>query len=96
MMQKRKPGQPHRGWKAAARKAVERTKSPEDKLKRIAKIYETRRKLPDGSYSSTHAYYNLEGAIIDLERTGKADAIILGTLRRVRAQLAEIGRVLGV
>lgn len=41
---------------------------------------------------STHpsnAYYNLGGAIADIEHTGKCDAISLRTLKRVEKQLGE-------
>jgi hypothetical protein len=66
----------------------------EEKLAKIAAIYNTETKSADGTVSMTHAYYNIEGAIIDLDRSGKADRVIMSTLRHVRDQLAGIGRVL--
>jgi len=69
--------------------------SPEEKLTKITKIYETRRKNDDGSYTTNHARYNLEGALYDLERKG-ADELCLKTIRRVVEQLASIETVLGL
>lgn len=68
--------------------------TPEQRLKRIARIYETVRKSKGGLSISSHAGYNLEGAIIDIERTGKCDAVCLRTIKRVRDQLLRIGRIL--
>ncbi len=65
----------------------------EEKLAKIAAIYNT--ETDEGGHIVTsHAYYNLLGALIDLKRTGKADKIIIDTLERVEMQLGEIGKVL--
>lgn len=66
-------------------------------LNRIASAYETRTEtVLDGvkCSESTHARYNLEGALYDMDRTGKADDICCNTVRRVIKQLAEIERAL--
>jgi hypothetical protein len=63
------------------------------KLAKIKRIYETRRRRPDGMMVCTHAAANLTGAIIDLERTGRLDATVRRTLRRVEKQLREIGKI---
>jgi hypothetical protein len=68
--------------------------TPEQKLAEIAKIFETTRKGKDGVAISTHAYRNLQGAIIDIKRTGKCNAVCLRTLERVRDQLRRIDRLL--
>ena len=52
--------------------------------------------VPDGMMVSTHAAANLTGAIIDLERTGRLDATVRRTLRRVEKQLRKIGKILEV
>jgi hypothetical protein len=66
------------------------------KLTKIKRIYETRRRRPDSMMVSTHAAANLTGAIIDLERTGRLDATVRRTLRRVEKQLRKIGKILEV
>ncbi|HLY04290.1 MAG TPA: hypothetical protein VKR31_00935 [Rhizomicrobium sp.] len=72
--------------------------TPSQKLAAISRIYETRRKVKVQGHTlteSTHAYYNLEGAIIDITVSkGKCDRVCLKTLKRVAKQLAEIGKVL--
>ncbi len=68
--------------------------TPTEKLRKIAAIYEVRRKTGKNTYTSSHARYNLEGALLDLERTGKADEICLKTIRRVLTQLAKIEELL--
>ena len=46
----------------------------------------------DGKHLVAHdAYYELEGALIDLDRTG-ADKICIDTIRRVQAQIAAVVR----
>ncbi len=68
--------------------------SPEEKLQKIAEVYERREPMPDGmGHKSSHARYNLEGALYDLERQG-ADEICLNTIRRVIAQLGVIETIL--
>ena len=66
------------------------------RINKIAAIYDTVRFEDVEGHRiamSTDAYLNLEGAIIDLERTG-CDAVCLNTLKRVAIQLAEIGKEL--
>ncbi len=68
----------------------------EEKLAKIAAVYNTEIKVKGfKGTEATHAWYNLDGAIIDLKRNGKADKVILNTLDRVAKQLVEIGKVLG-
>lgn len=50
--------------------------------------------IRDGVNCSDHALYNLEGAIIDIERTDKADKVSMQTLHRVAIQLVRIGQAL--
>lgn len=68
----------------------------EKKLEKIKEIFETVSVDKDGLNRSTHAALNLAGAIIDLEESGKCDKTVLITLRRVRNQLREIGKVIGL
>lgn len=68
--------------------------TPQEKLQHIAAIYETLTPMGGGRHQSTHARHNLEGALIDMERTGFADAVSLRTVRRVCEQLAEIEQIL--
>ena len=67
--------------------------TPSDRLKKIAQIYERRYKKNDLNVT-THLYYNLAGAIIDLERTKKADKVIMNTLHDALKRLAKIGKLL--
>jgi hypothetical protein len=67
----------------------------EEKLERIAAVFDTKRKVGEHTVSS-HALLNLDGAIIDLDRTRKVDDVCLETLNRVRDQLREIGKILGI
>lgn len=66
----------------------------EQKLAEVAAIFETRTYDEDGSEISDHAYYNLMGAIIDIEQTGKCDEVCLRTLKRVEKQLGRMARLL--
>jgi hypothetical protein len=66
----------------------------EQRLAEIAKLFETIRGSEDGMAISDNAYYNLQGAIIDIERTGNCNAVCLQTLKRVRDQLWCISRLL--
>jgi hypothetical protein len=66
----------------------------EQRLAKIAKVFDRTRHGNDGLNISTHAYWNLQGAIIDIERTGKCNAVCLRTLKRVRDQLRRIDRLL--
>jgi hypothetical protein len=66
----------------------------EQRLAEIAQILDTTRKSRDGVAISNHAYWNLQGAIIDIELTGKCDAVCFRTLKRVRDQLHRIDQLL--
>jgi hypothetical protein len=69
------------------------------KLKKIEAAFETLRYVGKGKKRhsvSNHAYYNLEGAIIDIERTGECDATSLRTIKRVRDQIGKIGQILAL
>lgn len=71
--------------------------TPEEKLAKIISIYDAERPLPNGAgYSSSHARYNLEAALIDMERTGRGDTVCCNTVKRVVQQLADIETVLGI
>ena len=70
--------------------------TPPKKLEKLRAIYETVSIDKNGINVSTHAGYNLAGVIIDLEKDGRADKITLQTLRRVRNQLAQMAKVLGI
>lgn len=50
------------------------------------------RKLKDGTLVSSEAYYNLEGAILDLQRKG-ADAVCIRTLKRVQKQISDVMKI---
>jgi hypothetical protein len=67
----------------------------EEKLEKIAAIFSSKRKVSDLTVDS-HALLNLDGAIIDLERTRKVDDVCLRTLKRVREQLREIAEIVGL
>jgi len=68
--------------------------TPEEKLTKIKAIYNSEHEEKDGVKVMTHAYWNMAGVLIDLERTGRCDAVSFATLKRVHAQLREIGRLL--
>lgn len=71
--------------------------TPEQKLKRIARIYERRYVTGRGRNKmniSTHLYYNTLGAVLDLRETKKADKVILQTLNNTLKRLAQIGKLL--
>lgn len=69
----------------------------DEKLKQIASIYETRRPIEGGHGDVTdHIRHNLEGALDDMERTGKADAACIDTVKRAIDQLVQIEDVLGI
>jgi len=72
--------------------------TPEQKLEKIKKIYDTTTPVKGDprSVMSTHVRDNLLGAYYDLERTGKADKVCLNTIKRVMGQLAKIEKVLGI
>lgn len=68
--------------------------TPTDKIKKLRRIYNRTRKNKRGNFVSSDAFYNLEAAIEDIERTGKCDKVSLGTLKRVHGQLGRMARVL--
>jgi hypothetical protein len=68
---------------------------PISKLKQIAETYNTEETDDDGHTTMSHAAYNLEGALIDLNKLGEPDEVIMNTLNRVANQLTLIGRILG-
>jgi hypothetical protein len=74
---------------------MEQSVTAEEKLEKIAAVYSAKRKVGDVTVDS-HALDNLNGAIIDLERTRKVDDVCLRTLTRVREQLREIEEILGI
>jgi hypothetical protein len=45
--------------------------TPDEKLARIKAIYNSEHEEKDGLKRITHAYYNMAGALIDIERTGR-------------------------
>lgn len=74
----------------------EQIMTPAQKLAKIKAIYETVSITKDGMRVTSHAGYNLDGVIHDIGATGECDKTSLATLRRVRNQLSQIGRILGV
>jgi hypothetical protein len=54
--------------------------TPSQRLAKIARIYEREYKSKSGLNVTTHLYYNLAGAIIDLKEHRKVDKVVLGTL----------------
>lgn len=73
--------------------------TPEQKLAKIKRIFETRYPIKGSSRStlSTHAAFNLEGAIISIEHDGgKCGKVSMRTLDRVAKQLGRIAQVLGL
>jgi len=74
-----------------------RATQAEGKLAELRAIFDTTKRVKIEGHTiseSSHAYYNLEGAIIDIEREGRCDATSLRTLKRVGLQLARMGKVL--
>jgi hypothetical protein len=65
-----------------------------EKLEAIREIYDPKGIGHALAKCSDHARYNLEGALHDMVRTGKADAVCGSTLKRVIGQLAKIEEVL--
>ena len=66
----------------------------DQKLKKIARIFERRYKSKEGLNITTHLYYNMAGAMIDLKRKKKADRVIMHTLNDVHSRIAKIGKLL--
>lgn len=68
----------------------------EQKLAKIKRIFETRRPIKGSrSVVSSHAAFNLEGAIISIEHDGgKCGKVSMGTLNRVAKQLGRISQIL--
>lgn len=73
-------------------------KTAEQTLKKIARIYERRYKQRVGKRSlnvTTHLYYNMAGAMIDLGRNGGVvDKVAMKTLKDVHRRIAKIGKLL--
>ena len=67
--------------------------TPSQKLKKIASIYERRYKR-NGMSVTTHLYYNLLGAIIDIEEFKRIDKVSIATLKEVAGRIAKIGKLL--
>lgn len=67
--------------------------TPTQTLKKIARIYDRQYKS-NGLNVTTHLYYNLLGAIINLKHHRKADKVILATLDEVAGRIAKIGKLL--
>lgn len=66
----------------------------ETALARINKaLFPTPTKMASGAMLDQNAYYELEGALIDLERTG-ADRVCIETVRRVQKQINEVSNIL--
>lgn len=72
--------------------------SAEQKIARIARIFDTcKQQVVDGHKitTSTHAYYNLEGAILSIQHDkGHCSKASMNTLGRVSTQLAQIGQII--
>ncbi|MBY0561528.1 hypothetical protein [Hyphomicrobium sp.] len=67
---------------------------PEKALEKISSaLFPTPRKERGGHLIDSDAYYNLEGALIDLKRT-KADPVCIKTIERVQKQIHQVSRIL--
>jgi hypothetical protein len=66
---------------------------PEAALHAISEILSPPPGIEDGLQVSGDAYWNLAGALMDLERLG-ADPVCIRTIRRVQQQLKEVSNVL--
>jgi hypothetical protein len=72
----------------------ERKMTSDEALKKIANaLFPKPRKDKGGLMVDGDAYYNLEGARIDLERTG-ADRVCLETIESVQQQIIAVSKVL--
>lgn len=72
-----------------ARKAQRTADAVMSKLLKVQlALFPKPRKSRDGSYTSSDAYYNLEGALYDLRKSG-ADRVCIHTVARVVRQLAQ-------
>jgi hypothetical protein len=69
-----------------------RTMTSDERLKRIAAILQTTEEK-DGCKVTTPAFYDLYGAIVDLEYMQKADPITLDMLKRVADQVRRVQNV---
>lgn len=67
-----------------------------EKLERIKQLYDTIEPMGGRHERSSHARHNLEGALIDMQRTGKMDAVCEHTIQRVAHQLSQIEDILGI
>lgn len=66
----------------------------EDALEKInSALFPPAKKQRDGVMIDSDAYYNLEGAILDLKRL-KADAVCIRTIERVQQQILAVSKVL--
>ena len=68
--------------------------TPEQRLKKIARIYERQRINKDNVVITTHLYFELLGAIFDLQHQKKADRVTLKTLNDVAKRVGQIGKLL--
>jgi hypothetical protein len=66
---------------------------PEAALHAISEILSPPPRIEDGLQVSGDAFWNLDGALIDLSRLG-ADPVCIRTIRRVQQQLKEVSNVL--
>jgi hypothetical protein len=64
----------------------------DERLKRISAILETSEEK-DGCKITSHAFYDLHGAIVDLEDMQKADPITIDSLKRVADQVRRVQNV---
>lgn len=80
--------------KRRMRTAAKRILTPEQTLKKLAGIYDRQYVNKKGMHITTHLYFNLLGAIIDLKEYRKVDSVILGTLDNVAKRVAKIGKLL--
>jgi hypothetical protein len=69
-----------------------RLMSSDEKLKRIAAILETTEEK-DGCKVTTPAFYDLYGAIVDLEYMQKADPVTIEMLKRVADQVRRVQNI---
>ncbi len=68
--------------------------TPNEKLAKIAEIFETKTTDTNGVTTTTHAGLKLERAWVDLKSGNIPHDVVLKNIEHVRKQLHEIGKVL--
>jgi hypothetical protein len=86
-----KPGRPYKPERyATVKQAVAHATELEEALKKINDALFPK----PGLMLDADAYYNLEGALIDMRRSGEADKVCINTVARVQKQISAVSKVL--